>query len=128
MVGRRYTPKLKGPVVLEVLSGEKTPGQVAKAYRVHPNVGGAVEAVSHRIRSAPGAGRLLDDEIDLWLDTPAVVDRRETAGTLREFYEQPRYFALDRGLGRGEGCARHSVRGALRHRAVAHQAVCSAIR
>ena len=34
---RRYTPKLKAQVVLEVLAGDKTPGQVAKAYRVHPN-------------------------------------------------------------------------------------------
>jgi transposase len=31
------TPKLKAQVVLEVLTGEKTPGQVAKAYGVHPN-------------------------------------------------------------------------------------------
>ena len=37
MARRRYTPKLKAQVVLEVLSGEKTPGQVAKAYGVHPN-------------------------------------------------------------------------------------------
>ena len=34
---RRYTPKLKAQVVLEVLAGDKTPGQVAKAYGVHPN-------------------------------------------------------------------------------------------
>jgi transposase len=34
---RRYTPKLKAQVVLEVLQGEKTPAQVAKAYGVHPN-------------------------------------------------------------------------------------------
>ena len=37
MARRRYTPKLKAQVVLEVLGGEKTPGQVAKAYGVHPN-------------------------------------------------------------------------------------------
>ena len=37
MPRRRYTPKLKGQVVLEVLAGGKTPGQVAKAYGVHPN-------------------------------------------------------------------------------------------
>lgn len=30
-------PKRKAEVVLEVLTGEKTPGQVAKAYGVHPN-------------------------------------------------------------------------------------------
>ena len=34
MARRRYTPKLKAQVVLE---GDKTPGQVAKAYGVHPN-------------------------------------------------------------------------------------------
>ena len=37
MARRRYTPKLKAQVVLEVLGGEKTPGQVARAYGVHPN-------------------------------------------------------------------------------------------
>jgi transposase len=35
-VAKRYSPKVKFQVVLEVLSGEKTPGQVAKAYGVHP--------------------------------------------------------------------------------------------
>lgn len=34
---RRYSPKLKFQVVLEVLSGRKSPAQVAKAYGVHPN-------------------------------------------------------------------------------------------
>lgn len=34
---RRYSAKLKFPVVLEALKGEKHPGQIAKAYRVHPN-------------------------------------------------------------------------------------------
>ncbi len=34
---RRYTPKLKFQVVLEALKGERTPGQIAKAYGVHPN-------------------------------------------------------------------------------------------
>ena len=37
MARRRYTPKLKAQVVLEVLAGGKTPGQVAKAYGVRPN-------------------------------------------------------------------------------------------
>ena len=37
MARRRYTPRLKAQVVLEVLGGEKTRGQVAKAYGVHPN-------------------------------------------------------------------------------------------
>ena len=37
MARRRYTPKLKAQVVLEVLTGGKTPGQVAKAYGVRPN-------------------------------------------------------------------------------------------
>jgi transposase-like protein len=34
---KRYSPKLKFQVVLEVLTGEKTPGKVAKAYGVHTN-------------------------------------------------------------------------------------------
>ena len=37
MARRRYTPKLKAQVVLEVLAGDRTPGQIAKAYGVHPN-------------------------------------------------------------------------------------------
>ena len=37
MARRRYTPKLKAQLVLEVLAGDRTPGQVAKAYGVHPN-------------------------------------------------------------------------------------------
>jgi transposase len=36
-MAKRYSPKLKFQVVLEVLSGEKTVAQVAKAYDVHPN-------------------------------------------------------------------------------------------
>jgi transposase len=36
-MAKRHPPKVKFQVVLEVLSGEKTPGQVAKAYGVHPN-------------------------------------------------------------------------------------------
>ena len=35
--GRRYTAKLKFQVVLEALKGEKSPGQIAKAYGVHAN-------------------------------------------------------------------------------------------
>ena len=34
---RSYSPKLKFQIVLELLQGEKTLGQVAKAYGVHPN-------------------------------------------------------------------------------------------
>ena len=34
---KSYPPKLKFQIVLELLEGEKTPGQVAKAYGVHPN-------------------------------------------------------------------------------------------
>ena len=34
---RAYSPKLKFPVVMETLSGERTPGQIAKAYGVHAN-------------------------------------------------------------------------------------------
>ena len=37
---RRYSPKLKFQIVLEVLTGDKTPGQVAKAYGVHANTVG----------------------------------------------------------------------------------------
>lgn len=38
--GRRYSPRLKFQVVLEALSGERTPGQIARAYDVHPNTVG----------------------------------------------------------------------------------------
>ena len=34
---RRYSAKFKAQVVLEALSGEKSPGQVAKAYGIHHN-------------------------------------------------------------------------------------------
>ena len=34
---KRYSPKLKFQIVLELLQGERSPGQVAKAYGVHPN-------------------------------------------------------------------------------------------
>ncbi|WP_425154447.1 transposase [Candidatus Palauibacter sp.] len=54
MARRRYTPRLKAQVVLEVLSGGKTPGQVAKAYGVHPN---SVQLWSGRRRSSPGTRR-----------------------------------------------------------------------
>ena len=37
---RRYSPKLKFQIVLEVLTGGKTPGQIAKAYGVHANTVG----------------------------------------------------------------------------------------
>ncbi len=37
---RRYSAKLKFQVVLEALRGEKTPGQIAKAYGIHPNTVG----------------------------------------------------------------------------------------
>jgi transposase len=36
-MAKRYSPQLKFQIVLELLRGEKTPGQVAKAYGVHPN-------------------------------------------------------------------------------------------
>jgi len=36
-MARRYSPKLKFQAVLELLAGDKTTGQVAKAYGVHPN-------------------------------------------------------------------------------------------
>jgi transposase-like protein len=34
---RAYSPKLKFQVVLEALSGDRSPGQIAKAYGVHAN-------------------------------------------------------------------------------------------
>jgi len=36
-MAKRYSPKFKFHVVLEVLTGGKTSAQVAKAYGVHPN-------------------------------------------------------------------------------------------
>ena len=36
-MAKKYPPKLKFQVVLELLQGEKTVGQIAKAYGVHPN-------------------------------------------------------------------------------------------
>ena len=37
MARQRYTSKLKAKVVLEVVAGDKTPGQIAEVYGVHPN-------------------------------------------------------------------------------------------
>jgi transposase-like protein len=37
---KSYSPKLKFQIVLELLQGDKTAGQVAKAYGVHPNSAG----------------------------------------------------------------------------------------
>ena len=37
MARRLYSPKLKFQVVLEALTGERTPGQIARQYGVHPN-------------------------------------------------------------------------------------------
>ena len=37
---KRYPTKLKFQVVLELLRGDKTPSQVARAYNVHPNSAG----------------------------------------------------------------------------------------
>lgn len=39
-MAKRYPAKLKFQVVLELLQGDKTPGQVAKAYGIHPNTAG----------------------------------------------------------------------------------------
>ena len=36
-MAKRYSAKLKFQVVTELLAGDKTPGQVAKVYGVHPN-------------------------------------------------------------------------------------------
>src|SRR5687768_14852194 len=32
-----YSPKVKFQAVLELLSGEKTPAQIARTYGIHPN-------------------------------------------------------------------------------------------
>ena len=37
MARKRYSAKLKFQVVLEAITGEKTPGQIAKQYGIHPN-------------------------------------------------------------------------------------------
>ena len=34
---KSYSPKLKFQVVLELLEGEKTTSQIARAYGIHPN-------------------------------------------------------------------------------------------
>jgi hypothetical protein len=44
---RRYTAKLKFQVVVEALKGEKSPGQIAKAYGVHANSVGIWKRRSH---------------------------------------------------------------------------------
>jgi len=36
-MAKHYSPKLKFQIVLEVLTGEQTVAQAAKAYGVHPN-------------------------------------------------------------------------------------------
>lgn len=36
-MAKRYSPQLKFQVVMEVLTGEKSLAQVAKAYNIHPN-------------------------------------------------------------------------------------------
>lgn len=36
-MARRYPPRLKFRIVMEVLTGQKTVGQAAKEYGVHPN-------------------------------------------------------------------------------------------
>ena len=36
-MAKHYSPKLKFQIVLEVLTGEQTVAQAAKAYSVHPN-------------------------------------------------------------------------------------------
>ncbi len=39
-MAKRYSPKLKFQVVLELLKGDKTPAQVSRTYNVHPNSAG----------------------------------------------------------------------------------------
>ena len=40
-MSKRYSPRLKFQVALELLTGEKSAGQVAKVYGVHPNTVGS---------------------------------------------------------------------------------------
>lgn len=37
-MAKRYSPKFKFQVVMELLQGDKSAAQVAKAYGVHPNM------------------------------------------------------------------------------------------
>ena len=39
-MAKRYSPKLKFQLVLELLKGDKTPAQVGRTYNVHPNSAG----------------------------------------------------------------------------------------
>ncbi len=39
-MAKRYSPKLKFQVVLELLKGNTTPAQVIRTYNVHPNSAG----------------------------------------------------------------------------------------
>ena len=39
-MAKRYSPKLKFQVVLELLKGNMTPAQVSRTYNVHPNSAG----------------------------------------------------------------------------------------
>ena len=48
MTRRRHTPELKAEVVLEVLAGDKTEGQIAGSGRCTPELGRALEAALHR--------------------------------------------------------------------------------
>jgi transposase len=36
-MGKRYTPKFKFQVALELVASDKTSAQIAKAYGIHPN-------------------------------------------------------------------------------------------
>ena len=39
-MAKRYSPKLKFQVVLELLKGDNTPAQISRTYNVHPNSAG----------------------------------------------------------------------------------------
>ena len=39
-MAKRYSPKLKFQVVLELLKGKATPAQISRTYNVHPNSAG----------------------------------------------------------------------------------------
>jgi transposase-like protein len=39
-MAKRYSPKLKFQVVLELLKGDNTPAQISRIYNVHPNSAG----------------------------------------------------------------------------------------
>ena len=50
---RQYSARLKFQVAPEVLGGDKSPAQITKVGRVHPNSVGVGQSVSHIRRPHP---------------------------------------------------------------------------